>query len=165
MTGTLLNRLHALPESWLLEHFRQFDANIERAKAGLAIESDHDNKMVSRAEKSFLKRGKPAVAPVGLSLEDGARYLDITPDQFRAFVKDGEIDYINVGRGKKRPRMRFTIEDLNDFIERRKRRDTACLSTGKSTRHSTISTSSSNVVGFSARRAAQLARKPKSSKR
>jgi hypothetical protein len=100
-----------------------------------------------------------------LSADEAAQHLNITPDQVKGFAQDGDLHYIDVSRGKKRPRMRFTIEDLNEFIERRKRRDTACLSTGKATHRSTTSTSGAAVTGFTALRAAHLARKPKSSKR
>ena len=76
---------------------------------------------------------------------------------------ESELRYIDVGRGgKKRPRIRPDIADLDDFIERRKR--TLCLSTNARTPRSTISTSSSKVIGFTARRSAQLAGKPKRSK-
>jgi hypothetical protein len=36
-----------------------------------------------------------------------AAYLNITPEQLLLFVGDGELRFVNVGRGKKRPRYRF----------------------------------------------------------
>src|SRR5258705_13788823 len=63
-----------------------------------------------------------------LDAKQAAKWLNITEDQLVALVYDGEISYINVGRGKKRPRRRFAEEDIEDFKERRRRRE-ACLST------------------------------------
>jgi excisionase family DNA binding protein len=100
-----------------------------------------------------------------LTIDEAAEYLNLTADQVRAFIADGELRYINVGRGKKRPRMRFTKADLNEFIERRARRDAPCQSTNTSGRHSISSISKSPVVGFAAARAAHLAKTPKNSKR
>ncbi|MEX0827649.1 MAG: helix-turn-helix domain-containing protein [Haliea sp.] len=68
-----------------------------------------------------------------LTTKEAASELRITVEQFRALVHDGELAYVNVGRGKKRPRMMFTPQDLDDFIERRKRRD-APLETTKGQR-------------------------------
>src|ERR1700727_2208023 len=104
---------------------------------------------------------------MSLDLMDGkeaARRLNITEDQLCALVQDGEISYINVGRGKKRPRRRYTEEDLQELIERRRRRE-ACLSGNPETRRSTVSTSGSAVIGFTALRNARLAKKPRPSKR
>jgi hypothetical protein len=53
-----------------------------------------------------------------------AGILKVTPEQVTRHVRDGELAYVNVGRGGKRPRMRFTEADLTEFIERRKRRCT-----------------------------------------
>jgi excisionase family DNA binding protein len=106
--------------------------------------------------------------PVGaglLMIGQAAAYLGITEDQVAAFVQDGELDYINVGRGKKRARYRFTIPDLDAFIERRRRREVLCRSSESRTPRIITSTSSTKVIGFTALRAAQLAGKPKPSKR
>jgi excisionase family DNA binding protein len=101
-----------------------------------------------------------------LSLDEASQYLSVTADQATGFVQDGELRYINVGRGKKRPRMRFDLADLNEFIERRRRRDiAACQSIDRKSQHRIIgSTSKSEVIGFTALRAAQIARMPRRSK-
>ncbi|WP_456628956.1 helix-turn-helix domain-containing protein [Bradyrhizobium sp. URHC0002] len=105
---------------------------------------------------------KRAAPPAALSINDAAQYLGITSDQVRAFIDDGELKYINVGRGKKRPRIRLTKADLDEFIERRTQRESpSCPSTNqRSQRRTTGSTSKSEADGFMARRAAQLAKKP-----
>jgi excisionase family DNA binding protein len=104
--------------------------------------------------------GEPGLLVIG----QAAAYLGITDDQVAAFVQDGELSYINLGRGKKRARYRFTIPDLQAFIEHRRRREVLCRSTSPTGRRSILSTSSTVVSDFSALRAAQLAKKPKPSK-
>ena len=99
-----------------------------------------------------------------LLLDDAAAYLNVTDDQVSAFVADGTLDYINVGRGTKRPRYRFTKQDLDAFIDRRRQKEVECRSTKNRTPRSITSTSNTKVIGFTARRAAQLAGKPKPSK-
>jgi excisionase family DNA binding protein len=96
--------------------------------------------------------------------KEAAKWLKITEDQLAALVHDGEISYINTGRGKKRPRRRFAEEDLEEFKARRRRRE-VCLSGNPKTRRSTDMTSGSAVIGFTAQRNARLAKKPRPSKR
>jgi hypothetical protein len=99
-----------------------------------------------------------------LTLEEAAARLKSTTDQVVGFVHDGTLKYINVGRGKLKPRYRFDPTDIADFIDaHRTREEPACRSTNqKNPRHTIGLTSSSGVVGFMARRDAQLARTPKS---
>ena len=93
---------------------------------------------------------------------EAAERLGITVEQLSAFVHDGELHYVNVGRGSKRPRYRFTEADINELIEKRKELGKKCQSTDpKSPRRTSGSTSKSLVVGFTARRAAQIAAKLK----
>src|ERR1700737_5245030 len=98
-----------------------------------------------------------------LNRKQAAKKLDISEDQVTGLVLDGELPYITVGRGKKRPRMRFTEEDIEELIARRRRRE-PCLSTSPKSHRSTSTISGSEVIGFTARRRAQLPRKPKNSK-
>src|ERR1700731_84105 len=96
--------------------------------------------------------------------KEAAKWLKITEDQLAALVHDGEISYINTGRGKKRPRRKYTEEDLKEFIARRRRRE-VCLSGSPKIHRSTDTISGSAVIGFTALRNAQLAKKPRPSKR
>lgn len=97
-----------------------------------------------------------------LDVKQAARKLGTTEDQVRGFVQDGELRYINVGRGKKRPRLRFTEADLDEFIERRMRKsEPICQSTNRKSHRFTGSTSKSGAVGFTAQRNAHLAKTPK----
>src|SRR4051812_16428507 len=98
-----------------------------------------------------------------MNRETAAEWLCISEDQVAELAHRGELRYINVGRGQKRARMRFTEEDLEEFVARRRRRE-VCLSTSPKSHRITISTSRSEVIGFTAVRAAQLAGKPKPTK-
>jgi excisionase family DNA binding protein len=98
-----------------------------------------------------------------LTRAEAAKLLRITPEQLAEHVRDGELPYINVGRGVKRPRMRFTELDLAEFIERRKRRCATCPSISRDDRRTTDTTSSSKVIGFMALRDARRAAKQKPS--
>jgi len=75
-------------------------------------------------------------------------------------LKDGELRFINTGRGTKNVRMMFTDADLNDFIERRATRNVSCPSTAIQSRRTTSTHSKSGVIGFTARRNAHRAGKP-----
>src|SRR5260370_33780551 len=90
-----------------------------------------------------------------MTLRDAAQLLKITPEQVSAHVRDGELTYVNVGRGRKRPRMRFTHQNIDGFIERRTRRGVLCPSTSLRNRLIAASTSGSEVIGFTARRHAR----------
>ena len=88
--------------------------------------------------------------------------LNVTVEQLFAFVRDGELRYVNVGRGSKRPRYAFTDADIQELIDKRKTREVPCPCTSpKSPRRISGTTSRSLVVGFTARRAQQLAAKRK----
>jgi excisionase family DNA binding protein len=63
-----------------------------------------------------------------LTPEQAALRLSITEDQLGALTHGGEISYINVGRGKKRPRRRYAEEDIQEFLERRRKREAPCPS-------------------------------------
>jgi hypothetical protein len=110
---------------------------------------------------------KPPTTPDGLLLPpQAAARLNVTVEQLFALVRDGELRYVNIGRGAKRPRYAFTDADINQLIEKRQTREATCPSIGpKNPRRISGSTSKSLVVGFTALRNAQIARKPKSSKR
>lgn len=94
---------------------------------------------------------------------EAARRLNVTEEKIRTFVRAGALRFINVGHGTKRPRYRFTDADLQDFIDSRKQQDIPqCqFSKPQSPRRISGTTSSSTVIGFTALRAARLARKPR----
>ena len=89
------------------------------------------------------------------SLKDTARVLGVSVKTLSGFVRDGEIRYIDVGRGKKKIRRMFTDQDIDQFQESRARREVPCQSTSTKTARTTTSISSSKVVGFTALRDAR----------
>jgi excisionase family DNA binding protein len=64
------------------------------------------------------------------SPQSAAARLGVSVKTLQGYVSDGELRYINVGRGTKKVRRRFTDEDLEDLIQRRAQRDLPCQSTG-----------------------------------
>lgn len=90
-----------------------------------------------------------------LTPRDTAERLQVSIDQLRGFVHDGELRYVNLGRGRKKPRMMFTEGDITEFIARRTRRHVECPSTNRSAHHILPSTSKSKVIGFTARLSAK----------
>ena len=97
-----------------------------------------------------------------LDPKDAAARLNITEEQVRAFARDGDLKFINMGRGAKRPRYRFSAADIDELIAKRKGLETQCRSTNPQNPHRISGTTSrSTVVGFTALRAARLAAKRK----
>ena len=116
-------------------------------------------KRTGRDGARFTNASKPARKPTpdGLLLPpQAADKLNVTIEQLMGFVRDGELRYVNLGRGSKRPRYAFTDTDINDLIEKRQTREAPCPSTGRQIRRSGNPTSGSKVIGFTARRNAQL---------
>ena len=101
-----------------------------------------------------------------LTAARAAARLSITVAQLTAHVEDGALKYINVGRGKKKPRRRFSPSDLEEFKAARSTLEKSCPSSSqRSPRPITGTASKSNVVGFSALRAARMKKTPSGSKR
>jgi hypothetical protein len=99
-----------------------------------------------------------------LNLKQVAERLGCSEEQARGLVEDGDLPFINIGRGKKRPTMRFSDEDIQTLIERRRRTRTPCLSTSPRNHRSISMTSRPEVIGFMAQRNARLAERQKNSK-
>jgi excisionase family DNA binding protein len=98
------------------------------------------------------------------SPKDAARLLGVSVKTLNGFVRDGEIRYIDVGRGKKKIRRVFSDQDIDEFKERRARREVPCQSTSTKTARSTTMISNPNAVGFTALRDARTDVKPRLSK-
>jgi len=109
-------------------------------------------------------RARDDASPKLFDLKQAARKLGITNDQTRGLIQDGELPYINVGRGKKRPRLRFTEADLDELIERRRRKSEPCPSTNRESHRIGNTISKSKVIGFTAQRNARLEKRGTGSK-
>ncbi len=57
--------------------------------------------------------------PILLTPESAASRLGISTRQLRDLTADGQLRWINIGLGKKRPTRRYTPADLEAFIEER----------------------------------------------
>jgi excisionase family DNA binding protein len=79
-----------------------------------------------------------SLVPELFNLRQAAAKLGVSVDHLRAVVQDGDLAYINVGRGKKRPTLRFTQADLDDFVERRRKREVPFVSFKMGTTNVTI---------------------------
>jgi hypothetical protein len=142
----------------------------ERLRRIAAITRGEAVKLADSPSPKKERRTRDAPREIGNSaqlfdLRQAAKKLGISEEQARGLVQDGELQFINVGRGKKRPRMRFTEADLDELIVRRRQKREQCLYTNRKSHRFTSTTSKPEVIGFMARRNAQLARTPKSSKR
>jgi hypothetical protein len=117
---------------------------------------------VGRSCKASSTREAAADAKL-FSLRQAARKLGMSTKTLKGHADDGEIRYINTARGKKHRRMMFTEADIEEFIERRARREVPCLSIATRKAHSTTSISKSKVIAFTALQDARASAKLKPS--
>jgi hypothetical protein len=93
---------------------------------------------------------------------EAAAKLRCSIKTLNGYVAAGALKYVIIGHGTKRPRKTFTDADLDEFIAAQTRKDVpACPSSARSARRTGITTSNGEVIGFTARRNARLAAKPK----
>jgi excisionase family DNA binding protein len=96
------------------------------------------------------KRSRQPVPPdperLLLTLAEAARRLGMSVKTLRAHAHDGDIRYVNVGRGKERESMRFPPRDLEDFIAARSQTKAPQWSTGSKTARITTTTSGTKVI-------------------
>ncbi len=52
--------------------------------------------------------------------KETAAMLSTTEAQLREFVRHGELSYIDVGRGRLKPRRRFELDDIDKFLASRR---------------------------------------------
>ena len=99
-----------------------------------------------------LKTTAQAAAKLGCSIKT-----------LNAHVAAGDLRYVTIGKGTKRPRKMFTDADLNEFITNQTRKDVPCPSTRTETaaRRTSISISKSKVIGFMEARNRRRDAKPK----
>jgi helix-turn-helix protein len=109
------------------------------------------------------RRAPRSPPPDGLRTPDeAARKLHCSVKTLNAHVAAGELRYVSIGKGTKRPRKMFTPSDLDEFIAHQTRKDSpACRSIASRARHTGTSTSSGEVVAFSGVRRPRLNVKPK----
>src|ERR1700722_11300357 len=84
-----------------------------------------------------------------LSPQQAAQRLHVSGDTLDGLVQDGELPFVNVGRGKKRPRRMFEEAVIDAFIERRTQRGKGCISTksaGRNTGRRKSGSRGNNIV-------------------
>jgi hypothetical protein len=107
-------------------------------------------------------RKEPPPPPDGLRTpREAARKLGCSIKTLLGHIASGALRYVNLGHGTKRPRRMFTDADLDEFVANQTRKDIPCPSTSPRARHTGTSTSSGEVIGFTARRNARRAARPK----
>lgn len=70
--------------------------------------------------------------------------LSVCEKVLRRARKDGQLRYVLIGRS-----IRYTMDDLDDFISKSRQEGEPCQSTSRKTRRTTISTSRCEIVAFS----------------
>ena len=96
-----------------------------------------------------------------MTMREAAARLGCSIKTLDGHIASGALRYVNIGHGSKRERKRITPADLNAFIEAQTRKDVPCPSSARSARRTGITTSNGEVIGFTARRNARRAVKPK----
>ena len=96
-----------------------------------------------------------------LTPRQAAARLNCSQKTLTSHVKDGNLRYVNIGLGSKKPRRMFTDADISDFITRRTQRDAPCQFSNLKARRSTTSIFKSSGRGFMALRAAKADAKRK----
>jgi hypothetical protein len=102
--------------------------------------------------------------PDGLRTKaEAAAKLGCSTKTLDGYLSTGALRYVALGHGKKRQRKMFAEADLDEFIANQTRKDVPCPSTktGTVARRISTSTSKCEVIGFTARRNARRAAKPK----
>jgi hypothetical protein len=108
------------------------------------------------------QRQRPPRPPDGLlTASEAAAKLRCSIKTLNGHVDAGDLKYVIVGHGTKRPRKMFTDPDLNQFIAAQTREAPPCPSTASRARHSGTSISSGEVVAFTARPKSPPGGKPK----
>jgi hypothetical protein len=112
---------------------------------------------------SLRTRAKPPPPPDGLRTPDeAARKLRCSVKTLNAHVAAGDLRYVIIGKGTKRPRRMFTDADLDAFIANQTRKDSpACRSIASRVRRSGTSNSESEVIAFTAQPRPRTSAKPK----
>jgi hypothetical protein len=122
-------------------------------KAALFGEGD-DKRPAKPRKRTVLAR-----PPDGLRTKaEAAAKLGCSIKTLNAHVDARELRSVTIGHGKKRPRKRFTDADLNDFIANQ---TVSCPSTASRARHTGISTSSGEVIAFTAQPRPRTNAKPR----
>jgi hypothetical protein len=108
------------------------------------------------------QRRARSAPPGGLrTMGEAAARLGCSIKTLNGHVATRALRYVNIGHGSKRPRKMFTDADLNTFIEAQTRKDSPCPPSATRARPTGSTTSSGEVVAFTARPKSRPSGKPK----
>ena len=125
---------------------------------------DAIHRQIERDEAALKQQEAAAFAPPPDGLRtpaEAARKLRCSIKTLNGHVASGALRYVIIGHGKKRPRIRFTDADLDQFIANQTRKDVPCPSTATRAPRSGNTTSSGEVIAFSAQPRPRPGAKPK----
>jgi hypothetical protein len=145
---------------------RALDREARGALGRVLVRATEDGARRARAQRP---RPRPPArkprqpTPDGLkTLSEGAAKLGCSLKTLKGHIASGALPYVALGHGSKRQRKMLTDADLDAFIANQTRKDVpACPSIESRVRRIGTSTSTAEVIGFSARRSARLAAKRK----
>ena len=108
------------------------------------------------------RRQRPLRPPDGLlTASEAAAKLRCSIKTLNGHVDAGDLKYVIIGHGTKRPRKMFTDPDLDQFIAAQTREAPPCPSTAPRARVTGTSTSGTKVIAFTAQPRPQTSAKPK----
>jgi Helix-turn-helix domain len=105
---------------------------------------------VAEAAPKLPRQRKPRIStPDGLrTAAEAAARLGCSIKTLNGHVDAGDLHYVIIGQGKKRPRRMFTDSDLDAFIASRTRKDSPCPLPTSRARHTGTSISKCEVIDF-----------------
>src|SRR5262245_51811893 len=110
------------------------------------------NGLSDLSSNSHRQRKPRHLPPDGLkTAAQAAAKLNCSIKTLRAHVAAGDLRYVIIGKGTKRPHRMYAATDLDGFIANQTRKDSpACRSIASRARRSSTSNSASEVIAFSA---------------
>jgi len=156
-----------LGEEYAIAAGEEYYTVMARAEANASLPSEKTNpsNAATEANASPRRQRQPRhPTPDGLkTAAQAAAKLGCSIKTLNGHIASGALRYVIIGHGKKHPRRMFTDADLDGFIANQTRKDVACPPTSPKTVARRISTTTSKceVIGFTARRNARRAAKPK----
>jgi hypothetical protein len=94
--------------------------DLDAMTAPLPLAAESPQPLRTPREKVTRPAGEPIARKLYTARETAA-ILDITESQLLEFVRHGELSFIDVGRGRLKPRRRFQQDDIDRFLAARRR--------------------------------------------
>jgi hypothetical protein len=146
------------------EEYLAAKARAEALEAAGEADQPQIDQLNSATKRPYRQRKPRHPTPDGLkTAAQAAAKLGCSIRTLNGHIASGALRYVIIGHGTKRPRKMFTDPDLDNFITNQTRKDVSCPPTSPKTaaRLTSTTTSKCEVIGFTARRNARRAAKPK----